>query len=184
MFESSPADNYLVMDIKTIRKTRQTVIDQILKHCQFNDGDKVLEPSAGTGDLVDGLIKQNPTLTVDCVELNQESRNVLREKGYRIIGYDFFDVDPQPVYDYVIACPTYKDNIDTEHIIKMYEFIKTGGSVVSLTSPYWTVRNSERQRLFREWLSNKDYYMKMLDDFSFVENYDTQPSMIIVINKK
>lgn len=170
--------------IKTIRKTSQSVIDQILKHCDLKDHFFVLEPSAGSGDLVDGLIRHNSSLNIDCVELNKELRDILKAKGFSVVGEDFLKLEPYLCkYDYVIACPTYKDNIDIDHIMHMYRFLKPGGSVVSLTSPYWTVRNSDRQRNFRNWLEDKDYYISMLKDFSFVENYDTQPSAIIKINK-
>ena len=65
----------------------------------------------------------------------------------------------------------------------MFSFLKKGGTILSLTQPNWTIRNNENQVKFREWLSNKNYSMKMLKDNSFVENYETQPSMIIKIQK-
>jgi hypothetical protein len=46
-----------------------------------------------------------------------------------------------------------------------------------------TTHNSERQVKFRKWLEEKNYSMKMLTDNSFVEDYKTQPSMIITIKK-
>lgn len=172
------------MNVQTSRKTTKFVIEQILKHCDLKNGYKILEPSAGSGDLVDGILKHNPNVTVDCIELNKELREELIEIGYTVVGEDFFNFTPTwLVYDYVIACPTYKDNIDVEHIMHMYECVKPGGSVVSLTSPHWTIKNSERQKTFRKWLEDKDYYMVMLHDYSFIENFETQPSALIKITK-
>jgi hypothetical protein len=65
----------------------------------------------------------------------------------------------------------------------MYECVKPGGSVVSLTAPHWMIKNSERQIKFRKWLEDKNYYMVMLKDYSFVEDFKTQPSVIIKITK-
>lgn len=170
---------------KTIRKTSLNVVNQLLKECKFDSNISILEPSAGSGDLIDGIVYYYPflSLDIDCIELNKEMRDQLKAKGYNVVGEDFLKFSSDKKYDYIIACPTYKDNIDVEHIMHMYRFLKVGGSVVSLTSPYWTTRNSARQRTFREWLADKKYYMKMLPDFSFVEDYDTQPSMIINITK-
>lgn len=159
------------------------VIDQMLNDMFKFGFPLILEPSAGTGDLVEGIQALNPTAHIDCIELNKESRDVLVKKGYNVIGNDFLSQTPNPIYDYVIACPTYKDNIDVEHIMHMYKFLKPGGRVISLTHPAWTIQNSERQVKFRKWLTDKSYWIKMLEDNSFVENYKTQPSAIINIYK-
>lgn len=151
----------------------------------MDTGVSILEPSAGSGDLVDGIKYLYPFLTmdIDCVELNKELREQLKAKGYNVVGEDFLKFSTEKKYDYVFACPTFKDNIDVEHIMHMYRFLKMGGSVITLTSPFWTVRNSERQMNFRKWLEGKQYYMRMLKDNCFVEDYKTQPSMLMKITK-
>lgn len=175
--------------IKTIRETSELVVKQMLNFCPFTIvSNKILEPSAGKGILLDhvkNLIKKSP-LDIDCVELNKENREILKLKGYNVIGEDFLKMKPtlKTIYDYIIATPTYKNNIDVEHIMHMYKFLKVGGSLVSLTHPAWTTHNNENQVIFREWLKNKNYSMKMLEDNSFIENYETQPSMIIKITKE
>ena len=159
------------------------VIDQMLKGLYLRDGKLILEPSAGSGDLIEGIYNSNSQVIVHCAELNKELKAELLREGYIVIGSDFLAMTPNPIYDYVIACPTYRDNIDIEHIIHMYEFVKPGGTIISLTHPAWTTHNSERQVKFRKWLEDKNYSMKMLKENSFVENYETQPSMIISIYK-
>lgn len=56
---------------KTIRITRQIVIYQILKHISLNNNKetKVLEPSAGKGDLVNGILKVYPNIDIECVAI-------------------------------------------------------------------------------------------------------------------
>lgn len=169
---------------KTIRKTRPIVIGQILDGVIIPENSLILEPSAGSGDLVDGILSKYPTVNVDCIELNKELREELLLIGYNVIGNDFIKQIPKPIYDFVIACPTYKNNVDIEHIMHMYNFLKPGGKLISLTYPSWTMQNLNHQRVFRKWLEDKQYSMKMLNDFSFIENYETQPSMIITIYKQ
>ena len=65
----------------------------------------------------------------------------------------------------------------------MYNFLSNDGIILALTSPYWTTQNSDNQILFRNWLADKNYSMKMLIDNSFIEDYKTHPSMIIKIQK-
>lgn len=143
----------------------------------------ILEPSAGVGILADGIKSKFPTAHIHCVELNATSKDELVRKGYDIVGCDFFLFNPTILYDKVIGAPNFRDNIDTEHIIKMYNCTKSGGRIISLTSPYWMTGDSERQICFREWLSDKNYFMTMLSDNSFMEQDNTVPTAIIVIDK-
>lgn len=168
---------------KTIRTTRQLVIDQMLDGVQLTGRD-VLEPSAGSGNLADGILKASPFVqSLDCIELNQELREELIRKGYTVVGKDFLKFQTEKKYDYIIATPTYKNNVDIEHIMHMFNFLKPDGKIVALTYPEWTMKNGEHQVRFRKWLETKNYSMKMLKDNSFVENYKTQPSVIITIRK-
>ena len=168
---------------KTIRETRQIVIDQILNGLDLSNKD-ILEPSAGKGHLVEGILKAFPKVkSIDCVELNKENREILFERLFNVVGNDFLKFETNRRYDYVIAAPTYKNNVDVEHIMHMYKFLRVGGQIVSLTYPEWTIKNNENQVLFRKWLEDKDYSMRMLKDNSFVENHKTQPSVIITIKK-
>jgi len=181
-FESMMED----MMQNTIRETRQVVIDQMMNEVELSDGISILEPSAGIGNLANGILRVNPELSVnniDCIELNGDMCIKLNVQGFNTIHGDFLKINPTKKYDLVIGCPTYKNGTDMDHIMHMYKFLKSDGKLISLTHPIWTVENTERQKQFRRWLSNKNYYMKMLKDFSFVENYETQPSMILVINK-
>jgi len=175
---------------KFIRETSEDVVKQMLDFSSFSlIGYDILEPSAGKGILLDYLTELTGITKlkkhIDCVELNKENREILKEKGYNVVGSDFLKVTLQDIglYNFIIATPTYKDNVDVEHIMHMYQFLHDGGILVSLTHPDWTTHNSDRQRKFREWLEDKDYEMKMLNDFSYVEKFETQPSMMIKITK-
>lgn len=168
---------------KTIRDTRKLVIEQMLFGININDNSLILEPSAGSGNLVEGILRKNKNVTIHCAELNKELRNTLIDKGFVVIGNDFLNINPNPIYDYVIACPTYKNNVDIIHIMHMFDFLKNGGTLISLTYPLWIMNNGENQTKFRKWLEDKNYTMKMLIDNSFVENYKTQPSIKLIIKK-
>jgi hypothetical protein len=107
----------------------------------------------------------------------------LIEKGHNVVGRDFFHFKTDKKYWYIIAAPNFKDNIDVEHIMKMYTHLDESLKIVSLTSPYWMTGNSERQVKFRNWLQDKNYKIEMLPDNSFMEDGKTVPTCIIVIRK-
>lgn len=176
---------------KFIRETSIDVVRQMLEFHPIPFGSKVLEPSAGKGILLDHIttiLKGHKSYVpvTQCVELNKENREILKEKGYDVVGEDFLKLKPSDIeglYSYIIATPTYKNNVDLEHIMHMYRFLYRGSTLISLTYPSWTTQNTPLQIRFREWLSDKDYQMKMLIDESYVENFKTQPSMMIKITK-
>lgn len=128
-------------------------------------------------------MKHNPLINLECVELNQACKNVLKEKGYNVVGSDFFLFNPKYKYDFVIGAPNFRDNIDCRHIMKMYDLVKSNGIVSSIMSPYWTTGDSELQIEFRKWLQNKDYTIEMLPDNSFMEEGKTVPTIVIKIRK-
>lgn len=155
-----------------------------MKNITLKSGDRVLEPSAGYGLLADGIMSYNSDINLECVELNQACKDVLKQKGYNVEGSDFFLFNPSKEYDYVIGAPNFRDNIDCKHVMKMYNLLKSEGVVSSIMSPYWTTGNSELQVQFRAWLQDKDYSIEMLPDNSFMEEGKTVPTIVIKIKKK
>lgn len=121
-------------------------------------------------------------MRLDCVELNKKNQDVLREKGHNIVGHDFFHFNTTQKYDYIIAAPNFRENVDVKHIMKMYQHLNDKGQIISLTSPYWMTGNEPHQIEFRSWLSNKNYYIEMLPDNTFKEDGNTVPTAIIVIS--
>ncbi len=149
----------------------------------LKDGELVLEPSAGIGLLAEGILKHNKNVQLHCVELNQQCREELIKNGFKLVGNDFFMFDPKIKYDCVIGAPNFRDNIDCEHVKKMFDCTKNGGRVVSIMSPHWMIGETKRQIEFRNWIKDKKYHIEMLPDYSYIENGKTVPTIIIRIEK-
>lgn len=172
--------------MNTVRETSPTVAMKLVEKAALTDYLDLLEPSAGTGNIIDCIV-ENYTfagLGIDCVELNKEKFMALKSKGYRSYNADFLVWNNDKKYDRIIACPPFKGNCDILHIRKMYDLLKPKGIVVTLTSPLWILNNEPLQVEFREWLKDKNYSMEMLPDNSFVEKDKTVPTMILKIYKK
>jgi len=155
----------------------------------------ILEPSAGTGTLIDILSKRLNTWeyeiqNIKCVELNEQKCGVLKNKGYDAVHADFLTCDfKDQKFDIVIAAPPFKNNVDLLHIQKMYSLLNPKSDlritarpfIVSLTSPYWLTNNDPHQIAFREFLKNKEHTLEMLPDNTFVEKDKTVPTALIKI---
>lgn len=159
--------------------TSLAMINELLSH--VNEGSYVLEPSAGDGSIAIRL-SVNKKCKVDCIELNEYKANVLRRCGFDTLHGDFLKqkIFDKQVYDHAVAVPPYKDNVDCQHIIAMYDCVKPGGTVIAFTLPTWVTGMYSNQIAFRKWLSNKNYVIKIFED---EESYVSCPKMLLIIKK-
>ena len=175
--------------MKTQRDTPLWLADKFAMDCvnehTINLGAvSVLEPSAGTGILVDRLPRHLlSNLDITCVELNAEKCDVLKSKGYNAIHGDFLKTEFDKKFDIIVAAPPFIKNMDVVHIEKMYSLLEHWGTLITLTSPYWTVNNEQHQVAFREFLKDKKYSIEMLPDNTFTEKGKTVPTAILTMYK-
>ena len=148
-----------------------------------NLGFSVLEPSAGDGDICDELMKINPYLSITAIELSSDKYDTLVTKGYFAIHTDFLMWSYPNKFDTIIAAPPFKGNSDCLHIMKMYEHLREGGCMVTLTSPYWMTNNEQHQVLFRQWLDDKNHSLYKVPENTFIERKGNVPTMILKILK-
>ncbi|MGX6962287.1 class I SAM-dependent methyltransferase [Vagococcus xieshaowenii] len=76
---------------------------------------RVLEPSAGKGDLVDAIAKEN-SVKIDCIELNQDLQGVLHSKGNTVQADDFINYETYTEYDAIIMNPPFDNG--AKHLLK------------------------------------------------------------------
>lgn len=176
--------------MKTQRDTPQWLADKFALNVLTNEllnlkKVSVLEPSAGTGILVDTLTKKYKlsNLEITCVELNAEKCEVLKSKGYNTIHGDFLKTNFDKKFDIILAAPPFIKNVDVTHIEKMYSLLEHWGTLITLTTPYWTINNEPHQVAFREFLKDKKYSIEMLPDNTFIEKGKTVPTAILTMHK-
>lgn len=98
------------------------VVEKMLDGIDLSKVRTVLEPSAGKGDLIDGLCKVyerrminrysslglrrqdvKANFDIDCVEIEPELQAILESKGLRVVGDDFMHFHTHRQYDLIIA---------------------------------------------------------------------------------
>jgi SAM-dependent methyltransferase len=108
------------------------------------EGDKVLEPSAGTGNIVQAIrarggrvvaIEIHPRIAVmvgaHCADFLSVEPGALIAP--RLGEEDQRDPEPMPsAFDAVIMNPPFKDGADIKHILHAREFLKPGGRLVAI----------------------------------------------------
>jgi hypothetical protein len=97
---------------------------------------RILEPSAGRGDLIDAVIEGFKRLgiryEVICVELDPVNIAILTGKGYTVIAGDFLSLSSLGEFDLVIMNPPFEGNNYTHHIRHAQGFLKKNGKLVAI----------------------------------------------------
>lgn len=114
----------------------------------------VLEPSAGTGAIVDAIVK-NCATSLTCVEINSQLCGLLRgQLSGHVINKDFLEIQPpmegnatliikelpEVFYDRILMNPPFENGADIKHIEHALKFLKGGGRLVAICA------NGPRQR--------------------------------------
>ena len=148
-----------------------------------HEDEKVLEPSAGTGAIIDAIHRSCPDVIVDCYELMPENKEILSKKdNIRILGDDFTKCDVAQ-YDKIIANPPFSKNQDIRHVRRMYECLNSGGVLAAITGPHWEFGSESECKDFRKWLDDNGGKKFEIEEGAFKES-GTGTKTIAVILKK
>ncbi len=139
--------------------TPKELIHKMLSKVNFNNVKCVLEPSAGKGDIIDGINNKlnnmycgndrfsKPKMhdiQVDGIEIDNNLRAVLKEKNIRIVSNDFLQFESYTKYDLIAMNPPFKDG--DKHLLKALKVLEYGGQCVcilnaeTIKNPYSNIR--------------------------------------------
>lgn len=172
--------------------TPEKLADHLVELAEIKKTDKVLEPSAGQAALIEAVNKQiNLNDPVDYIELMDINRNIINIKKSKdgLIANelpinDFLELtDKNDYYDVVIANPPFTKNQDIDHIRKMYEVCKKGGTIISISSVSWTIGSQKKQIAFKNWLEEIKANIYPVETGAFKESGTMIATVIIKIIK-
>lgn len=143
---------------------------------------RVLEPSAGTGNLArmcraeqtryDDGKQVTYRATVDCVEIQGHLADDLRATGEfgRVFCNDFLQLAPTVtgLYDRVVMNPPFDRERDIDHVLHAMKFLQPKGKLVAIMSAGTEWRDTKKSRAFRKLMNSKGavFYDMPLGSFS------------------
>lgn len=148
--------------------TPESRADWVASQADIQPGMDILEPSAGNGVLADAARKAGGN--VDVVELEQQLRDILKEKDFNVVGSDFDEFTPDKLYDRVLMNPPFSHDLDIKHVQKAFEHLKPGGKLVAIVSTMAGERSNKRNQAFREWLDELGVREEKLPEGMFKES--------------
>jgi len=133
--------------------TPPALVERMVAEAGIEEGMRVLEPSAGKGDLADAA--KDAGGQVDVVEPQMSLRGILQAKGYSPVGNDFTEFQSGPVYDRVLMNPPFENGQDIAHVRRAYDMLAPGGRLVALMSEGTFGRSGRAAEEFRAWLEER-----------------------------
>ena len=114
---------------------------RVVELAGIESGNHVLEPSAGTGALLDAIRETACAGSVVAIELNAALADSLRQRFddertrgvWTILGYDFLEYQPEAVtFDRIVMNPPFDRGADIRHIRHAFKMLAPGGRLVSI----------------------------------------------------
>ena len=136
------------MDILQFYPTPPALARRAWKKFKNTDFSKVLEPSAGKGDLALAYPENGRSRKVlpDCCEIDITQHPIIREKGLNVVGFDFMQFSTGSIYSHIIMNPPFAEG--AKHVLKAWDILWDGEIVAIINAE--TLRNAfskERQLL-------------------------------------
>lgn len=162
----------LLTENKNYYPTPNTLIEKMISGIKWKEIKTVLEPSAGSGNIVDEIMpyananhwsNPKPTFSVDCIEIDEQLQATLKVKGYRLVYNNFLTFNTCKKYDLIIMNPPFDNG--AKHLLKALEMQSNGGCVVCLLNAE-TIKNAysnERKAL-------KDKLSELNASIEYIEN--------------
>lgn len=135
---------------------------------RISKGDRVLEPSAGNGNLADAAAAAGGT--VDVIEISSQLRDILTAKGYNVVDHDFMGFTPEAPYDAILMNPPFSKRQDAEHIMHAFGMVKGGGTLVAIAGEGVFFGQDQKAQQFRDWLDSHNAEVEKLEGGTFKDN--------------
>lgn len=158
----------LGMDLPGYFPTPPRVVALLVERADIEAGHRVLEPSAGKGNIADAL-RLIPGVVLDVVEFNTTLREILEAKGYTLAGQDFLQYHAKG-YDRVVMNPPFEGMQDVDHILHAYDLLAPGGRLVSVASASPFFHKTRKATDFRAWLDKLRGHSERLPEGSFLSS--------------
>ena len=165
-------------------ETPAELADYLVELANIAQHHNVLEPSAGRGAIVNAIVRANAGHIVDCCEIWDLNRCYLTKiPNVIMVNVDFLEYTADDVYDRIVANPPFRNNQDIDHVLHMYECLKSGGRMVSIMSKHWQFAGNKKETDFRNWLDSVDAEVISVDAGTFKESGTNIETCIVVIDK-
>lgn len=164
--------------------TPKPVRDVVLARADLQKGQRVLEPSAGKGDIANHIRDEHPDVDLHVGEYNHTLHELLDLQGHELVSRDFLSYNPGEIYDRVVQNPPFEGGQDIDHVLHAYDLLKPGGRLVSVMGAGAFFRTQKKDVAFRTWLESVGWSEELpAGSFKHADRSTGVSTRIVVIDK-
>lgn len=145
--------------------TPANVAQRMARLAGISKGTRVLEPSAGNGNLADAAKAAGGE--VDVIEISSQLRDILTAKGYTVVAHDFDDFTPEQPYQAIVMNPPWSSRKDASQIMRAFDMLASGGRLVAIAGEGVFFGQDQKAVAFREWLDTHNATVEKLEGGTF-----------------
>jgi predicted RNA methylase len=168
-------------------ETPDALADEVVKRAEIkNKSDlRILEPSAGTGQLIRALKRAGVTAFTQAIEIHPAHLSKLHGVVTDACTCDFLALTPEAwePFDYVIMNPPYAGQADIDHVRHACKFVKPGGRLVAIMSPGWTFRTNRKSVEFKAFVDEFNSDIIFNEAGAFKESGTMIRTVTVVLDK-
>lgn len=138
----------------------------------------VLEPSAGTGVLIDAIIDTGCEITA--CEISTDLCEGLYNKVNNVLNCDFMDVHlvRETRYDAVIMNPPFSMCRDIKHIKRAYRMLREGGQLVAICG-----NGGFQNKQLKPWVEERGGIWEVLPEGTFKQSGTMVNTVLIYVER-
>jgi len=191
IFESDAADvmDSIILTGKIANKkqelgyfpTPSTVVERLIELAEINNGDRILEPSAGSGNILKAIRLAFPLNYINAVEID-DRHTELKQWADAAVYMDFLTLphrggDESRFYDRIVMNPPFGRNAAPAHVQHARKFLKHGGRLVSVMPSSVTFRTDALNTAVRSDAES----IEPLPDNAFAESGTNVNTVIVTM---
>lgn len=169
--------------------TPVVLAERMVKAARVEAHDRVLEPSAGRGQIVRELLTK--TSMVTAIDIDEHNIQALRSLQGRIgpnmevIQADFLawgTVASESRFEVVVMNPPFTRGQDIHHVMLAFHQVRVGGRLVAIMSEGPFFRGDRQSIAFRDWLETLRGTSECLPDATFRESGTSVATRLVIID--
>lgn len=165
--------------------TPAKVVAQMLKHVNFQFGDRFLDPSCGGGAMYDGVKEILPDLDIQFngIELDQRLVELAQSKGYQVDHYDALSVTNLDHFTHILMNPPFEGTQAADHVTHAFNnFLAEGGTLVSVVDTGCLTGSSKSDVAFQNLIEQHGYTQELPKN-SFKESKTGVNTALVILTK-
>jgi len=169
--------------------TPKSVVKTMIGLAKMQPNLKILEPSAGTGNIVNGIFESEKSSEVYAVEIDPARVKILKESSFQdckiemVYEDDFLAIPPETFigFDRILMNPPFTKGQDIAHIQHAANTLNRGGLLISVASSSVTFRQEKKYADFREWVAERNGIILELEENAFKESGTLVSTVLVII---